>query len=285
MTPIFVALGALAGLGIVTTAVGVTAATDSHASSPTRSRGRVLDGPPHVPVIAACAAIVALILTRWPVASVIAAYGVLTLRGLAGNPSREIIAKLEGLATWTEMLRDTLAGSAGISQAIKTTSRVAPSAIRAEVEAVALRLDSGVRPREAIGQLAEAMADPTGDRISAALIMATEARGQKLGELLTSLAVSTRAEVAMRLRVEASRSSARTQVRTVAGFSGAFFLILVVVARGFLAPMGTAAGQLVLAVVGGLFALGLHLMSSMTTPEQGDRFLCQAPQAASGAHA
>ena len=91
--------------------------------------------------------------------------------------------------------------------------------------------------------------------------------------MLTALAESTRDEVALRLRIETSRAAVRSGVRTVLVFSVAFAVALVVLAHSYLAPFGTARGQILLAVVGVLYAAGLTLMVSLARPPAPVRLL------------
>ena len=70
----------------------------------------------------------------------------------------------------------------------------------------------------------------------------------------------------MRLRIEASRSSARSGVRTIVLFSIGFAATLALVARTYLAPFDSAIGQVVLVGVGLLYAGGLGLMIRMVRP-------------------
>lgn len=268
MTAVFVLLGALAGGGIVALLVGLLAA-----SPPATGRPRATARPREVRrgLLACGVALVVLVVTRWPVAAILAGGAVVAARGLAGSPAAEVIARLEAIATWTEMLRDTLAAAAGLSQALVGTAKVAPEAIRPQVQVLATRIAAGVAPRDALVGLAEALGDQSGDVVVAALLMAVEQRAPRLGELLGVLAATTREQVAMRLRIEASRASARTALRTVAGFSVAFLAMLTLFARAYLAPFGTASGQLVLAVVGLLFGAGLWLMARMARPAPAPR--------------
>lgn len=261
VTALFVALGALAGLGIVLALTGMlvpspTVVPRARAAARSTADLRRL-------CWAVAAALVVLIVTRWPVAALLAAGAVLGLRGLVTAPAGDVIARLEAIATWTEMLRDTLAAAAGLSQALVSTARVAPEPIRSEVQALSTRIAAGVSPRDALVALGEALGDQSGDVVVAALLMAVEQRAPRLGDLLGALAGTTREQVAMRLRIEASRASARTAMRTVAGFSVGFLGLLAVFARGYLTPFGTADGQLVMALVGGFFATGLWLMARM----------------------
>ena len=75
----------------------------------------------------------------------------------------------------------------------------------------------------------------------------------------------------MRLRVEASRASARSGVRTVIWFPSGFVLLLMIVAHSYLAPFGSATGQLVLAFVGASYGTGLALMVRFVQPTSSAR--------------
>jgi tight adherence protein B len=212
--------------------------------------------------------------TGWLVAVPIGALAALGLPALFGRTSGSVtVEKIEAVATWTEMLQGTLAASAGLSQAIVATASLSPSPIRDETRRLAALLEAGAQPREALLRFAEEVADPSTDRVVCALLLSYQSRGQRLGELLAALAESTRDEVALRLRIETSRASVRTSVRTVLVFSVAFAVALVVLAHSYLAPFGTPTGQLVLLVVGLLYAIGLSMMVTLARPPAPVRLL------------
>jgi tight adherence protein B len=218
---------------------------------------------------AACA-----VATGWPVAAVVgagAAYGLpRLLRQTSGAVS---IAKIEAVAAWTEMLQGTLAASAGLGQAVMATAELSPAPIRAATEQLAAQLRAGSHPRDALLQFADSVADPCADRVVCALLLAFTSRAQHLGDLLQALADSTREEVSLRLRIETSRASVRSGVRTVVVFSVAFAAGLALLARSYLAPFGTASGQFVLLAVGALYACGLTLMVALARPPAPVRLL------------
>jgi len=225
-------------------------------------------------IVAVAGGAVAVVVTRWPVAGPIAAAAIYGLPKLFGQTaSSTAIARVEAIATWTEMLQATLTASAGLGQAIMATAPLAPVPIRPATNRLAGRLGAGMQPRDALLQFADELADPSADRVVCALLLAVGARAQRLGDLLAALADSTRDEVALRLRVETSRASVRSGVRTVLVFSVAFALGLVLLAHAYLAPFGTAQGQVVLAVVGMLYAAGLTLMVTLARPRAAVRLL------------
>jgi Flp pilus assembly protein TadB len=118
----------------------------------------------------------------------------------------------------------------------------------------------------ALRSLAFEMDDPAAEFLVCALLLAATSRAQKLVEVLTALAESMREDVSMHLRIDASRASARSSVRTVMVFSLAFAFVLAVVAHSYLSPYGSAEGQLVLAAVGTFYAVGLALMVRLVRP-------------------
>ena len=179
---------------------------------------------------------------------------------------------IEAIAGWAEMLRDTMAGAAGLEQAIVATATVAPLPIRAEVVTLSVRLE-GERLAPALRAFADEVADPTCDLVVAALILAAEHQAQRLGELLGSLAQAARDQATMRLRVEAGRARTRTSVRVIVGATGGLALGLAVLNRGYLAPYDSAVGQLVLLLVGGVFAAAFMWLAKMTRPASVERFL------------
>ncbi|MGB7050678.1 MAG: type II secretion system F family protein [Acidimicrobiales bacterium] len=212
--------------------------------------------------------------TGWLVAVPIGTLAALGLPVLFGRTSGSVtVEKIEAVATWTEMLQGTLAASAGLSQAIVATAPLSPSPIRKETRRLAALLEAGAQPREALLRFAEEVADPSTDRVVCALLLSYQSRGQRLGELLAALAESTRDEVALRLRIETSRASVRSSVRTVLVFSVAFAVALVVLAHSYLAPFGTPTGQLVLLIIGSLYAIGLSMMVTLARPPAPVRLL------------
>jgi hypothetical protein len=217
-------------------------------------------------LIAGVAGLVSLVITRWPMAVPLAILAVLGSRGLAAGATKSSIDRLEAIAAWTEMLRDTLAGAAGLTQALVATAPIAPRPLRSQVSALAARLNAGVAIVPALAQLADDIDDPAADTVVACLVLAASERAQRLSDLLGALAEATREEVAMRLGVEAARASARTAVRMVTGFSFGLLALMAVFARSYLSPYRSAQGQLVLVLVGCIYGLGLWLMAIMVRP-------------------
>jgi tight adherence protein B len=216
--------------------------------------------------------------TGWPVGALLAAGAGWAAPSLwAGGKARgRAVGRVEAIAGWAEMLRDTMAGAAGLEQAIAATATVAPLPIRAEVAVLAGRLE-GERLAPALRRFADDIADPTCDLVVAALVLAAEHQAQRLGELLGSLAQAARDQATMRLRVETGRARTRTSVRVVVGATVGLALGRAVLNRGYLAPYDSAQGQLVLVVVGGLFASAFVWLGKISRPIDVARVLQAGP--------
>lgn len=212
--------------------------------------------------------------TSWPVAGLAAAAAALAVPSLVGSLSAETaVERVEAVATWTEMLHGTLAASAGVGEAIGATAAVAPLTIRPAVASLSARLRAGVPSSQALARFADDVADPCADRVVCSLLLATSAPAQRLGDLLATLADATRDEVAVRVRVETSRSTVRSSVRLVIACSLLFAAALVVLARSYLAPFSSAQGQLVLAAVVGLYGAGVALLAALSRMQGSERLL------------
>ena len=225
--------------------------------------------------LAIAAGLVILLLTRWTVLA--AATGLLvffapTLFGGAGS-ERRAIARLEGLAAWTESLRDTIAGAVGLEQAIPATAYAAAPAIREQLTTLSERLRVRTPLPVALQQFADDLDDSSADLIVAARMLNSQLRGPGLRDVLTSLARSARDELEMRRRVNAGRASTRRSVQIVMGITVAFVLGLTLFNRSYVEPYSSAVGQVVLLVILGCFAAGFAWMRRLAAFDMPERFL------------
>jgi Flp pilus assembly protein TadB len=242
-------------------------------------RGGPASRVPQRLLIGGAAGLVALVVTRWVVMGVgiglLAAYWDRIAGGGAGE--RVAISRLEGLATWTESLRDTIAGAIGLEQAIPATAQTAAPVLRPSLNLLVDRLRIRDPLPDALMAFAEDLRDSSADTVVAALVLNARLRGPGLRDVLTALASSAREELDMRRRIEASRRSIRRSVRivivVVLGVAG----LLVVLNRDYVQPYDGLIGQVVLAITGLLFLAGLLWLRRLARPQQTDRFLMTAP--------
>ncbi len=220
-------------------------------------------------LIAFAAGLATLAITRWPVAMIAAVLAVLYLpRITSSRAAQRRAAMLEGLEQWTRRLSDMLTASRGLEDALEASARQAPTAIEPAVTALGRRLAARVAAETALRAFAADIGDPAGDRIAAALIIATGHRGGAVRDVLNSLAVMLARDVAARREIEADRAQHRTTVKWLTLFVLAF-TVFAMLNRTYSAPFGTVPGQIVMAVVVGLYAGGLgwlHHLGSVPAP-------------------
>jgi len=197
--------------------------------------------------------------------------GVATLPDGFGGPAGA--ARLEALATWTESLRDTIAGAVGLEQAIPATAATAHPLIRPHLLRLVGRTEARQPLSVALRRLAADLADPSADLVVAALILNAELRGPGLRQTLTALAASAREEVEMRRRIEAGRRGIRRGVRIVVGVTVGFVGLLALFNREYLRAYDSPVGQGALLVVVGVFASGFLMLRRLAVVDMPDRFL------------
>src|SRR5580692_1860297 len=224
--------------------------------------------------IALVVGILVLVATRWVVAGVGIALLVYSWRSLGGAASeRKTMARLESLATWTESLRDTIAGAVGLEQAIPASIRVADGSIREPLARLVDRLHTRVPMHVALRRFAEDLDDSSADMIIAALIINSRLRGPGLRDLLGALADSVREELDMRRKINSSRRSTRRSVQIVIAVSVLMAIFLAVLDHRFLQPYDSVFGQLVLAVIVGIYALGIIWLRKLARFDMPQRLL------------
>ncbi len=210
--------------------------------------------------------------TGWPVAGVGAFAGMLLgPAALGGTAQRKREVEVaEAVATWTDKIRDTMAGASGLDEALVQTAAVAPTPIRPHLTRFAQRLRHHPLD-EALAGLAADLDHPSADLLVAALAAAGRLEARDLGSLLARLAEAIRGDVHMRVRVEVGRARIRTSARIAVATTVATVVFLYLFARHLLEPYNTLAGQAWLGVVAGVFfAAGwlLHHYSRLEAPER-----------------
>lgn len=208
--------------------------------------------------LAALAAGAVFAATGWPVAA--AAAGLLAWfapRIFGGAREFETaMARIDAAAAWVESLRDNLIAAAGLEATIVASARRVPPGLRTEIEALATTLRAGTPLRAALLDFAAAADDPTIDDAVIALLEASSSAGN-LAAVLTRLAEEAREEAGRRMRIRAARARIHTAARVITIVIVAMAALLIAFGGSYLEPYDGLAGQVVLAFVFGLGALGL----------------------------
>ena len=217
---------------------------------------------------------VTLLATRWVVAGVGVALLALGWHSLGGATSeRRAMARLEGLAAWTESLRDTIAGAVGLEQAIPSSLRAAAPSLREPLARLVDRLHTRMPMPEALRRFADDLDDPGADLIIAALIINSRLRGPGLRDLLGGLSGSVREELDMRRKINADRRSTRRSVQIVVLVAVAVALLLGVFNHSYVQVYDGPLGQAVLVVVAGLYAAGFFWLRRLARFDAPERLL------------
>ncbi len=215
-----------------------------------------------------------LLATRWVVAGAGIALLALGWRSLGGATSeRRAVARLEGLASWTESLRDTIAGAVGLEQAIPSSLRAAAPSLQEPLARLVDRLHTRMPMPDALRRFADDLDDPGADLVIAALIINARLRGPGLRDLLGGLSGSIREELDMRRKINADRRSTRRSVQIVVIVAVAVALLLGVFNHSYVQVYDGALGQLVLIVVGAFYAAGFFWLRKLARFDAPERLL------------
>ncbi len=211
--------------------------------------------------------------TRWIGAGIGVAALVVGLPWFFGGTRtvRQEVERTQAIATWTEMIRDNIAGAAGLEQALQSTATIAPVPIAREVRSFANRLDSQ-SVSDALVHLGSELDHPAADLVVVSLANAARMESRDLGPLLTRLSESIRADVRMRLRVEVGRARIRTSSKIVLAVTMLTMVMIYATSAELLDVYDTGEGQLWLLGVFGLFVGALWLMNRYARIELPERF-------------
>lgn len=216
-----------------------------------------------------------LVATRW----VAVAVGVGVLAGAwsqlfgAGRSARRGIDRLDALAAWTESLRDMVATGAALPEALPASAVAAGPAIRPQVDTLIDRLQNREPLTDSLLRFADDLGDPGADLVVAALVLNVQAQGRQLRAVLTALARSSRSELEARRRIEADRRAVRRGVQVVVLVTVVMALGLLTLNPAYVAPYREPIGQIVLAAVVAIFAVGFAWLRRLAEFRPPGRFL------------
>lgn len=278
--------GTLAGAGIACAAYTVSLIPRPAVSAgpsqyrwttPLRRRGTWL----RAAGAAGAGAVIGLV-TGWPVGAVLAAAAGWWMPALLGpDTAHRTEADLaEALASWAEQLRDMITGASGLRQAVTATVPVAPVPIRDQVAA----LDARLRAGQPLEQAAQAFACETdsdlADLIAITLSMGSSRQSGDVAGTLSRLAEAARDRATTVARVSASRARVRSSVRIIAAATTLMLVGMAAFNPAFLEPLGTLSGQLVLGVVGSLWAVSFFWLARLASPPERPRPFAPVPAGA-----
>lgn len=210
--------------------------------------------------------------TGWPVMAFFLAIGGFYIPTLSGAKAarRAEIEKVEAMATWIESVRDNIAGSAGLTQALRQSADNAPQIIRGPIRDMALRLQHQ-SIQLALKKLAAELANPSSDLVVACLVLATTRSAGGLGTALAQTAQTARDSATMMRQIEASRAASASQARVTAIITAAMAAGLILFKRDFVEPYNSFGGQIALFIIMSLAAGTVVMLQNMSKPNVPER--------------
>lgn len=278
--PLSLTAGTLAGVGLLLLVLAIVGLPRRADATPGRRKGGGLDLQRSTVKLAigVVAGLVILVVTRWVVLAIAIGLLVALWDQIFGGvqSERKAINRLDGLAAWTEALRDTIAGAVGLEQAIPATAVNAAPTIRPSLNLLVDRLRVREPLPSALLKFSDDLDDSSADLIVAALILNARLRGPGLRDVLGALSESAREELDLRRRVEGSRRSTRRSVQLVVLITLAVPALLVLFNPEYVQPYETVEGQIVLTFVIALFGLGILWLRRLAGVEAPERFLVES---------
>ena len=261
VAPTAVLLGVLAGVGLVVMALGLRARPRRERQARLRefrSRAASVELSPSSSdtlVMAGLAAVLgfgAWYATGWVAAAVLGA-----VAGAAGpimrrapRKRRAFTDEIEAYSQWTEQVRDLVAASGSLFEAVALSADQSPPLLRPHVvQMSSIARTLGLPP--ALDWFAAEMDSPFADRLVLGMKIAWDS-GARVSEAFESTARAMRAEVEMRRRNEVANARAWTQVVSMMGVTVLSVLVMFVFNKAFFDPFGSLIGQAILLAVGGL---------------------------------
>lgn len=274
--------GAGFALGVLLLARGLRSGPESASSVPSRWASfagrldpRQLTG--QAPRVAACVVGAAglVMWTGWPTMAVIGFLALWHLPRVLGpdRVSQRAIELSDAVATFAEMLRDTLSAAAGLQQAVLAAGPLAPEPVAEACARLAERIESGTPLPEAIAAWADQIADRHADVVAGCLILASRRQSGNTAAVLNNVAASAREQAGIRRRAVASQAKPRTSVRVTVCVIVALFTVLLVGDSPFMSPYDSFLGQVVLLVVAGIFGVALRWTDKLLHPQPEPRVL------------
>ncbi|MEV6734817.1 type II secretion system F family protein [Streptomyces sp. NPDC051364] len=218
--------------------------------------------------------------TGWPVHGVLAGAAVLGFPFLLnpGIAAEQRIERLEAIGQWLNGLAGIHTAGISLVQTIRASARNAPAPIAANVRALDERLRSGMDAKTAFALFADELGDGVVDHVALLFQSHAANMGPGLSTALEALAVTIHQQAADARDIESDRAKIRKSSRIVS-------IVICIVFVGCMlneawsAWYKSPAGQLALAILGGLFAWTLSWLRRAAATKPDPRLLNPLPQA------
>ncbi|MEG9553061.1 type II secretion system F family protein [Streptomyces baarnensis] len=232
----------------------------------------------HLLITAAVVALAVWAWSGWPVHGLLAGAAVLGLPYVLnpGTAATLRIERLEALGQWLNHLAGVHQAGISLTQTIRASAKAAPEPIAPNVRALAERMGAGMEAQDAFALFADELADGVSDHVVLLFQSHAVYKGPGLSDALEALAVTIHQQAADARDIEADRAKVRKSSRMVS------MVICVVVVGCMLNDAWSGwyqspVGQIVLAVLGGLFAYTLRWLRKIARTQPDPRLIDPLP--------
>ena len=210
--------------------------------------------------------------TGWPLMLVLVPLALVGLPMLLSEPPQPDIDLLQALDRWVRAMTATMATGTSITDALRLSARQTPH-LADPLALLVRRLDDRWTAPQALLALADELDSPDADAVLASLVLATQRGGVGATTTLAALADSIQDRLKALREIEAERAKPRQVVRQVTIITLVVLAGAVLLGRDFFAPYSTPLGQVILALLIGLYVASLVFLRRLTLPRRRDRIL------------
>lgn len=277
-------VGALVAGGVVAVLFAVNSPPRSPSPSSTGLWKKVVDGPAsqHGPrlLIAVAAGLVTAAITGWPLLVLLVPAVAFALPALLAAPPNRELDLLQAIDRWVRTLGSLLPTGRSIADAVRVSTRQAPTLIAPNLRVLAARLDDRWTIERALRAMADELDSPDADAVLAALALAAQRGGTGAGVTLAALADNLTDRLRALREISTERAKPRFVVRQVTLITTFVLGAALLFGGDFFAPFGTPFGQLLLAVLVLAYLGSLLFLRRMTLPRPRRRILTMDPATA-----
>lgn len=192
---------------------------------------------------------------------------------LLGDPPQTDIEVLQALDRWVRSMTATMAAGRSITDALRDSARQGTPLLQPHLHLLVRRLDDRWTPAQALLALADDLDSADADAVLASLVLAVQRGGTGAVSTLAALADTIQDRLRALREIEAERAKPRIVVRQVTIITLVVLAGALLFGRDFFAPYGTPLGQVILAVLVGLYVLSLLFLRRLTLPRRRARIL------------
>lgn len=179
---------------------------------------------------------------------------------------------LEALDRWIGSINQSLPIGRDVTGAIRASVLSAPDLLKPVLNRLVGRLNIGMRTDQALGMMADELADPEVDAVLASLILASRRSGGGLGTTLDGIADSIQDKLRALRAVKTERDRPRQTVRIVT-IMGLVMIVGAGVFLGYFTAYTTPIGQIILTILVSAYFLTVLAMNRLTSTRPRPRIL------------